>query len=111
MAIKVAKVERISEIEVQKLRKILGKTKINRIKTIGANLLEGIIDIEVMVDLPRVILTHSIIHSEALVEGLQVCSKYTQDGDIKGADIDALLEELGDKLAEISLTKNRKIEK
>ena len=110
MTIEAAKIERTSKVEVQKLKKLLDKIKIAAIKTIGMNFLEGINDIIVMVDLPRVIIMHSIMHSEALVEGLQVCSKYTQDRDIERVDFDALLEELRNSLAKIPLIKDKKVE-
>jgi hypothetical protein len=113
MALAVAKVELFSEDEKRKLKKVLNKTKVAPIKKIGTNFLEGVNDIDIMVELPRVIISHSIAYSEVLVEGLQVCSEYWQDADPKDLNIDNIdnvLEELRNRLANVPQIKDRKVE-
>jgi len=97
--------------ELRELKKVVGNSKFTPVTKIGENFIEGLTDIRFMFQLPNIVLIHSIVHSETLVEGLEVCSKYAQNGNIEDVDTGTLLAELRDKLAENPLVKDRKVEK
>lgn len=106
----VSKFKKEYQDELRELQNVVEKTKFTSIKRLGENFIEGLTDIRFMFQLPNIVLMHSIVHSEALIEGLEVCSKYAQDGDIEAVDTETLLGELRDKLAKNPLIKDRKIE-
>lgn len=72
----VSKFKKEYQDELRELQNVVEKTKFTSIKRLGENFIEGLTDIRFMFQLPNIVLMHSIVHSEALIEGLEVCSKY-----------------------------------
>lgn len=107
---KMAKIPMVSEEEGEKLKKLLDGIPYDSIKTIGNHLLEGVNDITVMTDLPRIIVTHSIINSETLLKGLELCTKLSKDKDIGKIDPDVILDEMRKQLDKLPLIRDEKVE-
>lgn len=104
MRVRVAKFgEEKIKAERQKLQKAIDTTRIVPIKDIAGNFINNLLDINIMSELPTLILMHSIAHSEFLIEGLQICSKFTKSGEVN----ESIFEELRQKMAEIPLDKDK----
>lgn len=105
-----------SEDPKKRLEDILSKTQYPSLITIGTNLIEGAEDIHIMRQLPRITMTHSITHSEALIKGLDICYEYgksidiEQKEDIKNRanleDIQKAIDELRQKLKRVRFNRD-----
>ena len=89
--------------EEKQLKDVVDKIKIIPVKAIGKSFIEGLNNIVFMLQLPRLVLLHSIVHSETLVEGLQIVSRFREDMNEKA--LNDILEELRAMLAEIPIDK------
>lgn len=111
MSVKAVVIRDTSEVEINKLKNLTDKIEVTSIKSIVDNFLEGIHDIETMVELPRIIITHTILSSERLIECIEVCSKYGGKGRLTLDEAEMLTKELKIKLGQVPLARNKKAEK
>jgi len=86
---------------LEELQKVVNATENRAVKSICEVFIQSIDSVVVMSNLPLLILMHSISHSEALIEGLKVLSKYNKESlDIQHRE---LVEEFKKKLSEVTL--------
>jgi len=97
--------DKIRNREEKQLKDTVDKTKIIPLKTIGERFIEGLNNIVFMLQLPRLVLLHSILHSEAIVQGLQVVSRFKEGMNDKA--LNDILEELKGRLAEIPIDEDK----
>ena len=83
MKTKIEKIIITSDAEIDNLTGMLKAVKNPTIRDIGLNFVESIKDINVMIELPRIIVMHSIVHSDTLNESLKKCSKYAKEHNIE----------------------------
>lgn len=111
MSVKAVVIRDTSKAEINKLKNLTDKIEVTSIKSIVDNFLGGIHDIETMIELPRIIITHTILSSERLIECIQVCSKYRGERRLSRDEAEMLIKELKTTLGRVPLVKNKKAEK